>query len=411
MRRSLAAFAVALVSVLACSSSSTSSSPAADDPNVFQHDVMLSMSLTVPAAAELHQCQLVQLPKGDDLNIVRFAHQYTPGSHHFLLYETDLTEIPPDLAGQYDCTIGDEPVMAHTRSILYAAQTPKGNFPFPPGVGTTFKGGSVVMFQSHYINPGKDPIAAKVEFGLDTAPADTIKEKAGFFLFYDPFIRLPPNGTAKSGIRCPVGNDIKVLMATSHYHQRGKTMKVYADLPGAPPSATPFYETNDWEHPQEFKGPQDIAAGTTIRFNCEYDNTSEPTEIFQGPNAKTSEMCVLAGIYYPVAPDPKWQTCNLPSIVGHGDQSCYDVATCIQKCPSSEAPHRTWSGVQVGPCWERCVASGCDGAVDTFLPLASCIGKNCAAECAAGPCTTCITEKCAPSLETCSSHTCTAPGN
>src|SRR5437868_13473305 len=55
-------------------------------PAGFDHEVVLSMSLTVPSGAELHQCQFVQLPAGADLSVVRIAHQYTPGSHHFLLY-------------------------------------------------------------------------------------------------------------------------------------------------------------------------------------------------------------------------------------------------------------------------------------------------------------------------------------
>lgn len=367
---------------------------------------VLSMALTVPAGKELHQCQFVQVPAGADLEVVRIGHQYTPGSHHFLLYETGLTAIPPEFTGQYDCTVGDEPIMEHTRGILYAGQSPKGEFPLPPGVALTIKAGTVVMFQSHYINAGKSDLLAKVDLTLDTAPPETIKEKAGFLLFYDPFIHLPAKGKAQSGVRCPIPNDIKLLNGFTHYHQRGTGMKVFVDPNGQAPSTTPFYETHDWEHPQDHVGPTPIAAGSTVRFACAYDNTTSETEIFQGPNAQTSEMCVFAGLYYPKMPDSDYENCGHVSIVGEGTKACTDVASCIQACPAGDAPKRTWSGVKVGACWERCVASGCDKAVDTFLPLATCLSTKCKEECSTGYCLGCITEKCGNEYETCSTHVC-----
>src|SRR3954466_3167091 len=81
------------------------------DANQDADKLTLSMSLTVPSGAELHQCQLVALPTATDIEASGMSDEYTAGSHHFLLFETDLGSIPPDLTGQYDCTRGDEPVM------------------------------------------------------------------------------------------------------------------------------------------------------------------------------------------------------------------------------------------------------------------------------------------------------------
>jgi hypothetical protein len=403
----------ATLAVVSCSSPAATPSIASDagsdvssPPNGFAHDVVLSVALTVPPGAELHQCQYLRLPEGADLDVVRIAHQYTPGSHHFLLYRTDLTSIPADATGQYDCTRGDEPIMDHARGVLYAAQSTRGDFPFPPGVGLTLEGGAVVLFQTHYINAGASDLAVRVDLGLDTAPPETIQQKAGFLLFYDPFIDVPARGTASSGIRCPIPSDINLLTGVTHYHQRGTGMKVYVDpAAGAPPS-TPLFETHDWDHPATFAGPVPIEAGSTVRFGCEFDNASGADEIFQGPNAQTSEMCVFAGLYYPVPADSTFETCRAPSVVGDGPKACLDVARCIQACPAGDAPNQTLSGVQVGPCWQRCVASGCDGAVDTFFPLGDCVSSQCSAECDAGRCTECITTRCADALSACSSQTC-----
>jgi hypothetical protein len=98
------------------------------------------MHLTVPPGSELHQCQLVALPSATDIEAIELSHQYTTGSHHFLLFGTDLASIPADLTGQYDCTRGDEPVMQHAAGILYGGQSPKGQVTFPAGVGLKVKG-------------------------------------------------------------------------------------------------------------------------------------------------------------------------------------------------------------------------------------------------------------------------------
>jgi len=159
------------------------------------------MKLTVPGGGELHQCQYVKLPTTTEINAVTFAHQYSPGSHHFLVYRTSLTEIPADMTGQYDCTNGDEPVMKPTTGIIYAAQSASGTFPLPAGVGLKMPAGEILMLQAHYINAKKTPIEASVQMGLDTAPASSITQEAGFLIYYDPIhhrarpTASPPRGS------------------------------------------------------------------------------------------------------------------------------------------------------------------------------------------------------------------------
>src|SRR6185295_18410358 len=97
------------------------------------------------------------------------------------------------------------------------------------------------------------------------------------------------------------------------------------------------------------------------------------------------------------------------SITGHGDKACGSVLSCVQNCPGADAPRFTNGGVLVGPCWERCVASGCGGAVDKLLPVSFCVGDKCSAECG-GPdgdaCTTCATTKCAAEVSACLTQQC-----
>lgn len=69
-----------------------------DAPAGFQHDIVVSMALDVKPGQERHVCQLVALPNDADANVVSISHDYTMGSHHFLLFTTDLDTIPAELA-------------------------------------------------------------------------------------------------------------------------------------------------------------------------------------------------------------------------------------------------------------------------------------------------------------------------
>jgi hypothetical protein len=402
------AFSVALV---ACSSSTPvlespggADAGSSDAPPGFQHEIVVSMDLTVQAGQEKHTCQLVALPNDAEANVVSISHEYTVGSHHFVLFTTDLETIPPDLEGQYDCVYGDEPIMAHSRAVLYAAQTPHGESPFPQGVGYPLKAHQVLVLQAHYINTTSQDIHATVRAGFDTAPIETTPQRAGFLVFYDPFIYVPPQASATTGIRCSVPRDITIFAASTHYHQRGTGMKIWMDPAAPPPSESPFFETHDWEHAPNFTGPLTVPAGSFIRTQCEYQN-ADVAEVFQGPNAATSEMCLFAGLYYPRI-DFDFETCLNISVTGTGTQPCADELNCIKACPPADAPVNTHGGVNVGPCWEKCVAAGCAGATDAMLPLTICIGNNCAAECAAGDCSVCVVSKCGAQLDACFGHTC-----
>ncbi len=405
MHRALTA--ALLCAACGCSSSSSTHPTTATAPeggSAFKHDYVFTMNLTVPKSAELHQCQFVQLPPGPDIHFTGFAHEYTEGSHHFLLYLTDLTTIPPDMAGQqYDCTTGDEPVMQHAVGIVYGAQVPSGASSFPPGVAATLKGGQVLIMNTHFLNAGAVDLPTEVKVGLDTTSAANVTQEGGFFIFYDAFIDVPAGAKASSGGRCPVPDDIHVVMGFSHYHWRGTQMQVFNDMDGQPRSTTPFYTTSDWQHPDQLAA-MTWPKGSWIRYQCDYTN-SDTSEVFQGPNARTSEMCVLAGLYYPKQPHG-FDTCSPGSVSGFGTNACLSVAQCVQACPAADTPRRTATGALVGPCWEHCVASACDGAVDALLPLLSCVNAQCAAECAAGNCLVCTLNNCSAEFNACSTQAC-----
>jgi len=353
------------------------------------------MALTVPPHQELHTCQLATLPNTGDVEAISFSHEYSPGSHHFLVIQTDLDAIPTDLAGQYDCTFGNEPIMRHARGVLYGAQTPIGHFPLPSGVGFRFKARQVVILQAHYLNGTDTPIEAVLHFGIDTGNPEDIHQQAGYMFFYDPFIYVPPGGVAASGISCNVPSDINIISASSHYHQRGTGMRVWMDERGIP-ADQPFYETHDWQHSLDFHGPFQVPAGSRLRFQCDYANT-DTTAVFEGPNAKTSEMCVLGGLYYPKL-SGSFDNCDSLSVVGAGTSTCSDLVDCEATCVDAN--------VDVNNCKEKCVVSGCPRAADLLLQLTACTQQQCHDECAAQHCRECAMAKCQTEANACLTQAC-----
>jgi hypothetical protein len=181
-------------------------------------------------------------------------------------------------------------------------------------------------------------------------------------------------------------------------------MSIWLDPDATTRSDTPFYQTSDWEHPQTFAGPLKVPTGSYLRTRCDYMNT-DAVEVIQGPNAATSEMCVFAGLYYPKQ-SLQFENCLNLSVEGTGTEACSALIPCVQACPGADAPEYTHGGVNVGPCWEQCIAKGCPAAADRLLALTSCIGKLCQDECNAGNCTTCAATKCLNELTACTGQTC-----
>jgi hypothetical protein len=352
----------------------------------------------------------VKLGNSTDVQLSALAHQYTPGSHHMLVWDTTLTDIPADMTGPYDCKNGDEPVYQYATERIYAVQVPTGSTTLPDGVGLEMTANHVLMLLVHFLNATEEDIAATVSFGADLAKS-TVTTQAGLFRYYDPLIYVPIQGKASAGLRCPIPQDITFVNGFSHYHQHGIGMRAFSDPSMTSESPNPIYASNDWQHPEGIAAGKVLKAGSVFRFICDYDNTAGNTEIFQGLNTVTSEMCVFVGLYY-----PKIDVADLaffpPSYIGFGSKACRDVQACLAACPAADSPvadDPLLHPYSVGPCWERCVASGCDGATDAAFASIHCTATQCATECGAGPgvaCQACVESKCATENQACMAHMC-----
>ncbi|GAC1595313.1 MAG: hypothetical protein NVS3B20_19260 [Polyangiales bacterium] len=366
------------------------------------------MRVTVPAATEIFRCQLVRLPKvegGHEMFLNGHAHDYTPGSHHFLLFRTDLNQIAPGLDQPFDCAEGGG-VMRHAGGYVFGGQVPHLDESYPEGVALALRSEEVLVLQAHYINASKNALEAKVDLTLKRVDEASVKHRAGLIRMYDPFIYVAPKSGGTAQMRCPIKKDMTILAASPHMHARGMNHTTWFDAAMTTPTDKPLFVSTDWEHPADYKGSFPATKGSAFRFQCTYKNESDRPFV-QGQSADTNEMCMLTALYYP-ALETDDQFCYGDQY-GAGTQSCSDTLTCIQGCPANSAPtiDKGNTAITIGECWQKCLTTSCPNASRPFLDVIDCIGAKCKTECGpSGDCKACVASNCGTEYLTCANLAC-----
>ncbi|HEY1691209.1 MAG TPA: hypothetical protein VGG39_03565 [Polyangiaceae bacterium] len=371
--------------------------------------VSFQMETNVPGGGEEFECKYVQLPDAKEW-MVQAQHDYTPGSHHLLLYTTALTSIPPGGDQMQDCYEGTgNKIMNDATGVLYGAQTPTGGETMPTGVGLPAVPNEVLIFQVHYLNAGATALDAKVNVDLtfDT-DGDDIQQQAGIIFFYDPFIDVPAGSTAKASMRCPIPSDITLLYASSHYHSRGVGYSAWNDSAPDQLATSSFYTSDSWSSPDNAQLTMPIKGGSLIRFECDYDNSAGTQDYFAGQSAQTNEMCMFIGTYYPEMGQLADFCFNDPDMFGTGTATCSASLTCLQNCGSQVGGI---DGLQASPpdCEQTCFADSCPSASGPLISFVTCLQNSCESQCSdptSAGCTSCITTNCATQYEGCQSQTC-----
>jgi hypothetical protein len=232
--------------------------------------------------------------------------------------------------------------------------------------------------------------------------------------FYDPFISVPAGATAIASTRCPIPQDITLLGEGSHYHARGVGYQAYLDPPSGPAATSPFYTSDNWASPLIADDIIQIAAGSHIRYYCDYDNTQGAQPYYQGQSAATNEMCMFVGLYYP-AMTAQDEECLEGDTYGTGTISCADSLTCLGGCPPADAGLMGTPGpADFSACIQQCFAHSCPNASAPLIAVTKCIQASCQGPCATPgtACASCVAANCAAQYAACSNSTCgTLPGH
>jgi hypothetical protein len=345
--------------------------------------VQYTMSTTIAAASEDERCQFVQTT--EDLWVNSEAIRYTPGSHHFILWNTSYTSIPTvnndgqtiDTTKVFDC-VGGPAVEWKVDQFVGGAQSANAATmlsDLPPSVALHIAAGSVLMMDLHVLNASPTAMNPNVYINLNTIPKSQVTQEAGIYFFYNPFILVLPNASAHARMSCPATSNVTLTTGQTHMHKWG--LGGTASLEDSSGNVVQkLYTSTVWEDPPVTLWPAGtltLQAGQRIDYSCNYENTGT-TDVIQGPSAAVNEMCVFAGAYYPR--DPKFETCstsgswddlsNAATYIGTGTATCAATLECIQGA----------MGQQTSDALFGCMVNSCPGVASPLTAAFDCISAN-----------------------------------
>lgn len=366
--------------------------------------IAFDMTATLHSGEERHVCQFVRMP--ETATFVRGgSYETTVGTHHFLLFRTSaIIDSPPVIGVPVDCFEGAG-VMRFERGFVSGGQLDHDAAHFPAGVALAFAPGEILLFQGHFLNTTAGDAVSKIHVELDPTPATDVLHRVGTYRFYDPYIVVPPHGQSTARMRCPIRHDVTLLSVGSHMHERGVAYRAYFDASEGAPAATPFFTTNDWQHPPYWYGPMEAKAGSALRFECDYAS-KEDHSIAQGLRAREDEMCMLSAFYFPESPGD--DDCASGDMHGTGTRSCAQTNSCIALCSPADAPRFGEGRADVGTCWQQCIVDSCPNVTAKLIPQQLCTEAHCADACTSygAACTSCIETSCKAELDACQALSC-----
>jgi hypothetical protein len=365
---------------------------------------------TIAAGSDAYECRYV-VPSGVDAFLSGVSHEATAGTHHLLVFETDLDAMPDGGGDLVDCYAGAANPMSHARGEVYGSQARAGSFAFPAGVALPVRGGAPLLVQIHLSDAGASDLDVTVTLALTTT-SEAPSTRAGVLHFDDPFIDIPAGAAGRASMRCLVPADVTLLSAATEDHARAQSVSAFVDPPNGPPSPTPFYAGLDAANPLPLQAEVAVPAGSHLRFTCAYENVTGTSEVLQGFDFESSEMCAFSGAYYPALQGDAESCALAPDGFGTGAASCAQTLACVGQCaPGSAPPPDLGLGgtPDVDPCWQRCVVGSCASASAPLFALERCAAANCALECqtAADPdCAACQAAHCPMESAACANDAC-----
>jgi hypothetical protein len=345
--------------------------------------VRLSLDHLLAPGEEAFLCRYVALPAGG-IDVGRFEHDYTPGTHHVLVYPTSLR--PDDVPAEtFDCR--DLGAGGQTGVAYGTDDNLTGGWSYPDGVAMRFGAGAVALLEAHYLNGTDQPLPARVAVDLiaaDRAPTTL----AGTLFFYDWSILVPPRpATTRSQMSCVIPGDVQLRFATSHMHRRGTAFESHLISAGAAPRL--LHRTDSWEAPEsaDFDPPLAVRAGDRIDFACDFVNDLD-RPVVEGESAATDEMCMFIASYWPRL-DEDVESCQAPGSgpALRGTQACAAALSCLE-----EAGDRVTE--------QTCAAATCAASAPALHAFLGCAERH--------ACTTesCLAEHCAEPYEVCAAAGC-----
>ncbi len=260
---------------------------AEDNSDIAYSVTLVSDTFTVAPGAEVYKCQDFANPfQGQQVDIIKHESHMPEGSHHVLLFFK---------SGATDDSVQDCSGL-EAYPFQYVAQSPNFEMTYPPGIGATIPTSTGFRMNMHYLNTGSTPITGQDQITMYVAKSGVVTQHAGTIFYQQISIAVPAQSAPyTSTTQCNVPQDVNLLSADSHMHQRATNFEATAN-------GQTLYQTNLWSDPtlRVYSPAIHLDAGTPITWSCTYQNDTGMPLTF-GESAATNVMCIYQGTFYPVA--------------------------------------------------------------------------------------------------------------
>jgi hypothetical protein len=291
-------------------------------------------SFEVPPGTEVQDCYFFEFPDlngdGSDVWIGRFKMAQRNGSHHMNVFRVNtvvnLAGGDGDVVYGGECRVGtnwaDWPLVVNSQESAPGKNVV--DWELPNGVAQRFHPGEMIMLQTHYVNAGtqETPDGGRVRVNFYRSQVPNPVEMGTLFATQQG-IRICQDGPERQVFHgtCsfPQGDQVHVVAANGHFHQRGKQLDMFTwdglslDVPG---DDQRFYRSLDWAEPPMTIGlDETVPLGGGVWWTCEYEwseppagcnevNDRDPQQADDccysfGGSVETSEHCNVFLYYWP----------------------------------------------------------------------------------------------------------------
>jgi len=253
-----------------------------------------------PAIAEIAPgkdetyCQWLSDPATDDVDIMDAEGAQSMGGHHVVLYATTLRS---PIGTSRPCTDADQVSLRYLGAI--GGEGVSGAVgKLPKDVVYRLPKGWALMGNVHYVNYTTKPMAAQSVIDVKMGPANPNASVASLFVntVVDE-LEIPP-GEHTITTSCEIQQDLPVVLAANHMHERGT--KVKSVIKRVAGGEEVIRDDTIWA-PESVFAPQMVRypdgqpnifkTGDTLQTTCTWNNQEGKTLGFP------SEMCVTFAFY------------------------------------------------------------------------------------------------------------------
>jgi hypothetical protein len=245
-------------------------------------------------------CVDLRMPTTEDVDVVRFTSELTVGGHHIILYKsaaTQETTTPRPCSAILD-VVGNNIGVSATVPIFIAQQS-NTVLNFPPGVGYKVAAQQMMTLEFHFLNTSAQSVTARGTVHMTTGKPETIQQESNLF-FRGPgpgVLWVPPGPSTYTSFYTPRAPTSTFFAMTTHVHHLSTSSSIGFGTAG---QLSTVFSSNSWDNPplKTFEPPLSLTAGQGFQLSCSWNNTTGMTVGF-GESAKTDEMCIVWGYFYP----------------------------------------------------------------------------------------------------------------